>query len=550
MVYLLLSKEGERAMTVPGNSAQQSNSNSNSNSSSSSVSGNHHSNNKSSHNGSSSNNNNNNMSSNDRRSSTARGGSSSSENSSSMQTLANLRSNGIAHASQQVTLTCYIPPNRVGAVIGRRGATILHIQREAVKQSHGHTSSVRVSVMGSHATIDHSHNLTNDTTPNNNNNSNNDNDASSTGSVDGWTPVVIRGDPCGAFAAAKLLVPLLSSNSGEDMGEVMDDVVLDMPIHRSRHAAIIGRKGLTIATLSADHSVRIMVPHRTSVNEDTSNKQIHLVQLEGNLDHVQECCAHMLSIVCSNSNKNNKNEQTDTSNESKTSDTGNSKPKKMVDAAFTVPSHVNMSLTRIKQIAKSTNTAIRRRKKNNHNDASKQQQLMELTITGRSECVSKAVQQLERIVATAKQTNDDTTEESNKPPGDTSTDPNYESDNETGKTPTEDAKQHKTSSDGTTNRKNSSSIHNNSKRRNTRGGPGRGNSTNHVDNTDSNNSSRPKNNNPNKRGGGRGNKRGGRGGIDSTNNNTSRTDSHTNNNNVTKKTFVDSSSTNGNAAGN
>ena len=122
---------------------------------------------------------------NDRRGSAVRRGN-------SMQMLANLRSNGIAHASQQVTLTCYIPPNRVGAVIGRRGATILHIQREAVKQSRGHTSAVRVSIMGSHD-----------------------------------------------------------------------------------------------------------VPHRTSVNEDTSNKQIHLVQLEGDLDHVQEFCAHMLSIVCS-----------------------------------------------------------------------------------------------------------------------------------------------------------------------------------------------------------------------------------------------------------
>lgn len=481
----------------------------------------------------------------------------------SMQTLANLRSNGIAHASQQVTLTCYIPPNRVGAVIGRRGATILHIQREAVKQSRGNTSAVRVSVMGSHATIDHSHNLNaieNNTNSNSNSNTNNnDNEAGSTGSVDGWTPVVIRGDPCGAFAAAKLLVPLLSSSSDDtNLGDVMDDVVLDIPIHRSRHAAIIGRKGLTIATLSADHNVRIMVPHRTSVNEDTSNKQIHLVQLEGNLDHVQECCAHMLSIVCSNSNINNTNNstnnnnlnnsnhnnnnnsiKTDATNESKINDSIN-KPKKMTDTAFTVPSNVNMSLARIKQIAKSTSTAIRRRKKNsNGHDASSKQQssLMELTITGRSECVSKAVQQLERIVAIAAKSNDDTIEESN---AETETNNTNENDNnETSKNhSTDDTKQHKTSVDGTPNRRSNSSL----KRRNPRGGPGRGGNADNSDNNNNIINTRPKNNNPNKRGP-RNNKRGGRGG-DFTNN---RIDSHpSNNSHVNKKTPVDSSSINNN----
>ena len=57
-----------------------------------------------------------------------------------------LRSSTIAHPQQQVVLTCYIPPSRVGAVIGRKGNTILHIQREAVKKSWsgGH---VRVSVL-------------------------------------------------------------------------------------------------------------------------------------------------------------------------------------------------------------------------------------------------------------------------------------------------------------------------------------------------------------------------------------------------------------------
>eukprot|EP00957_Ditylum_brightwellii_P057357 4349552-Ditylum_brightwellii.AAC.1 len=44
----------------------------------------------------------------------------------------------------------------------------------------------------------------------------------------------------------------------------MDDVALDIPIHRSKHSSIIGRKGFMIASLSADYKVRIMVPYRQS----------------------------------------------------------------------------------------------------------------------------------------------------------------------------------------------------------------------------------------------------------------------------------------------
>jgi len=65
-----------------------------------------------------------------------------------------------------------------------------------------------------------------------------------------WTPVIIRGDPFGAIAAAKLLLPLLTTNpstseidvNGNDVDSStdMDDVVLDIPIYRSHHATIIG----------------------------------------------------------------------------------------------------------------------------------------------------------------------------------------------------------------------------------------------------------------------------------------------------------------------
>ena len=72
-----------------------------------------------------------------------------------------------------------------------------------------------------------------------------------------WAPVVIKSDPIGAFAAARLLA--------RDIGGLdhMDEhVVVDVPIARNKHASIVGRKGLTLMGLSADHGVRIMVPHK------------------------------------------------------------------------------------------------------------------------------------------------------------------------------------------------------------------------------------------------------------------------------------------------
>ena len=482
-----------------------------------------------------------------------------------MQTIATLRSNGISHPSQQVTLTCYIPPYRVGAVIGRRGATILHIQREAAKQSRGHSSAVRVSVMGSHVTLDHSNNLhinNNDgntntgNTSNSQNNANNEEKKNVESNADEWTPVVIRGDPCGAFAAAKLLVPLLSTGStsgDENNSDVMDDVVLDIPIHRSRHAAIIGRKGLTIATISADHNVRIMVPHRVSANEDTSNKQIHVVQLEGQLDQVIECCAHMLSIVCSNSSQtsyssthtnnsvsqngssDNKSE-TASSNEVNSNDnspSSNAKPKKFIESSITVPGNVNLSLTRIKQIGKSTNTVIRRRKKNVSNDTSSetnnQQQIMELTLTGRTECVTRATGQLERIIANSSSYTSKSTETQSEDSHDVDksiiaegsenqdhveTPPQNDQDDIDNSSEKDDANSKKIKASESGNNGNAVSAGRKpssfNKRRNTRGGAGRGNFSNNSD-PDSMNS-KPKHTSNVKRGfGSRNNKRGGRG---------------------------------------
>jgi len=280
-----------------------------------------------------------------------------------LKTIAKLRSSTIAHPQQQVVLTCYIPPSRVGAVIGRKGNTILHIQREAVKKSLGgghvrvsvvsnsHTSSGNTSTNSNtvnsnegkeegedvklesmeqqmkeeenveHAVDSNTNTITNTSTePEDEKNKNENINESAL-----WTPVIIRGDPCGVFAAAKQILPLLKVGPPEsfttdsyDTSADMDDVVLDIPIHRAKHSAIIGKKGLTIAALSADHDVRIMVPHRNQQQQQQTEhgnhnseavssttisssapavSNINIVQLEGQLDNVERCLANMLKVV-------------------------------------------------------------------------------------------------------------------------------------------------------------------------------------------------------------------------------------------------------------
>jgi hypothetical protein len=248
--------------------------------------------------------------------------------------------------------------------------------------------------------------------------------------ADLWTPVIIRGDPCGAFAAARLLIPLLSAGNGstdantsieedldgsfasgsansntnhnatEDSGAFngMDDVVLEIPIQRARHSVIIGKKGLTIANLSARYNVRIMVPHRNM--EKTNSANINIVQLEGQLDNVEQCLASMLKVVCSlplttindktPSGPMNSNGTSSNVTDSDAKGNGNSpllsassngpesrsgpgisiaitskKESKYVEKTITVPPelyHLVPSLGRIRIVGKSTNTVIRRKK--------------------------------------------------------------------------------------------------------------------------------------------------------------------------------------------
>ena len=225
-----------------------------------------------------------------------------------------------------VTLTAYIPTSAVGAVIGRRGQNVEELQRRAA-QSATTRQPVRVSVVGhdlllktastqsssgaaavansasagvlmmsptstvlasgggaggggggagagesSHATtapsttasttLPHTYSGLDFSDPN-------------------WTPVVIRADVEAAMAAGRGLEEVCNGQ--------LDQVVLDVPLPRHRHATVVGKHGITIAKLSADHDVRIMIPHRESRHD--------MIQLEGDLVPVQQCLIELLQLA-------------------------------------------------------------------------------------------------------------------------------------------------------------------------------------------------------------------------------------------------------------
>uniref|UniRef100_A0A7S3L1B4 K Homology domain-containing protein n=1 Tax=Amphora coffeiformis TaxID=265554 RepID=A0A7S3L1B4_9STRA len=96
-----------------------------------------------------------------------------------------------------------------------------------------------------------------------------------------WTPVVIRADVEAAMAAGRGLEEVCNGQ--------LDQVVLDVPFPRHRHATVVGKHGLTIAKLSADHNVRIMIPHKDSRHD--------MIQLEGDLLPVQQCLIDLLQLA-------------------------------------------------------------------------------------------------------------------------------------------------------------------------------------------------------------------------------------------------------------
>jgi hypothetical protein len=180
-----------------------------------------------------------------------------------------------------------------------------------------------------------------------------------------WTPVVIRADPCATLTAAKLL---------RDKVEHLDDVVMDVPLGRAKHAAVVGRRGFVLASLSADTNVRIMVPRRELRHD--------VIQLEGELDKVKLCLERVLVIVGDTANSKKKNSTSNT-NTNINNGARQQQPKKQeqekgdggASAIITVP--VLPSQTKLRTVAKKTVTVIKKKKK--HDES------WDLTISGSSQ---------------------------------------------------------------------------------------------------------------------------------------------------------------------
>jgi predicted RNA-binding protein YlqC (UPF0109 family) len=162
-----------------------------------------------------------------------------------------------------ITVTLYIPTSAVGAVIGRRGQTIAHLQKTAAQASSNPKVPVRISVREpetpTYTPLDASDEL--------------------------WTPVVVKADPLAAWSACEQIQALVEAGGFVEH----EDIIVDIPLHRNKHATVVGKRGWTVATLSADHAVRILVPHKELRHD--------IVQLEGPFSNVRACFAALLQVL-------------------------------------------------------------------------------------------------------------------------------------------------------------------------------------------------------------------------------------------------------------
>lgn len=256
----------------------------------------------------------------------------------------------------QVTLTCYVPSQCVGVVIGRRGSTILQIQKYAQQYSsnqnntpNNSSSQVRVSIVSQQETdVPYTYSELDWSSPN-------------------WTPVVIRADPSAALAAASKLDSILAAELKEEP-PYMDDVVLDLPLSRAKHAALVGKKGLVLQNLSADTRVRIMVP-RKDLRHD-------VVQLEGALGDVERCLEQMLTLI---SNADAKKKRQAPSSESPQQQPPSEQSQVLTVSALP-------SQTKLRNIARKTDTVITKKRT--------EEDTWELTVSGLQ--VAAAVALLEK----------------------------------------------------------------------------------------------------------------------------------------------------------
>lgn len=275
-----------------------------------------------------------------------------------------------ALVQQVITLTCYIPSSSVGAVIGRRGSTIAQIQRQA--QQVGGGGPVRLSIVGHQNEIAAVQNgespdvsmeqsQSSPTQLQSQNQQVSTPLQSTTASVPYtyceldwsspfWTPVVIRADPCAAITAAQLL-----------QGKVgqLDDVVMDVPLGRAKHAAIVGRRGYVLANLSADTNVRIMVPRRELRHD--------VIQLEGELENVKQCLQRILVIssdpASGSKKRGNSNTGANTSTGNNANGSGAQQNEKSEEPlSVVVTMSVLPSQTKLRTVGRKTETIIKKKK--------------------------------------------------------------------------------------------------------------------------------------------------------------------------------------------
>jgi hypothetical protein len=276
---------------------------------------------------------------------------------------------------QMITLTCYIPSSSVGAVIGRRGATIAQIQKQA-QQVGTSNGAVRLSIVGHQNEIAAAAAagaledvaLQQPLSPQA---SSPEQSPVATQSLAStplqaasssvpytyteldwssplWTPVVIRADPCATLTAAQLL--------REKVGR-MDDVIMDIPLGRNKHSGLIGRRGFVLASLSADTNVRIMVPSRELRHD--------IVQLEGELDNVKLCLERVLVITSDIPGGKKKAATTNASNTNANASTNAARQQDKKDDAGeteTVTVSVLPPQAKLRTVGRRTDTCIKKKK--------------------------------------------------------------------------------------------------------------------------------------------------------------------------------------------
>lgn len=172
----------------------------------------------------------------------------------------------------------------------------------------------------------------------------------------------------------------------------MDDVVLEVPIQRNKHSAVIGRKGGTIAVLSADHNVRIMVPSSRSGSVDQplfpaeTKENLNMILLEGDVGDVEKCLLKLLQVVTGEvvigGGKDN-----DGGNGNSRGNSGGSNNVEKVVSPPSGSEDLVPSLAKLRQIGKKTNTIVRRKRVERGEEETETQ----FIISGKTDCVDTAI---------------------------------------------------------------------------------------------------------------------------------------------------------------